>query len=90
MLKIFSCINPQVVICGMLVTATSCNTGSNVQEQENAIHSDVPISKVSIAEIESGIKTYIITKEKQGDGSGSKINLRGCTEGKCLRGDPGT
>ena len=68
MLKIFSIINPWIVSFGMFVTATSCNTGSEVQEQENEKHSDAPISKVKIAEIESGIKTYIKTKEKQGDG----------------------
>ena len=51
----------------MLITATSCNTGSKVDEQENANHS-AEIPNVEIAEIEAGIKTYIKEKESQGDG----------------------
>src|SRR5688572_16706708 len=68
MLKFFSIIiNPSIVSLGIFLTATSCNTGSNVKEQENAEHSsDLPT--VKIAEIETGIKTYIKEKEKQGDG----------------------
>ena len=68
MFKIISTISPWVVSLGMLLIATSCNTGSQVEEQENATPSAEIIPNVEIAEIESGIKTYIKEKEKQGDG----------------------
>lgn len=60
--------NHLYLFLGLLITVASCNSDSSASKDEKAPTSDKQAPKVSIAEIEAGIKSYIKEKTKAGDG----------------------
>ncbi|MEX1240556.1 MAG: transglutaminase domain-containing protein, partial [Cyclobacteriaceae bacterium] len=61
-------IKPRLFVLGLLMTLAACNSGSKVEEEKKSEGPPSPIVKVSIDEIETGIKTYIDEETKKGDG----------------------
>lgn len=61
-------VNPRLIFLGLVMAFAACNTGSKVEEEKKGEQPPQPVAKVSIDEIETGIKTYIDEETRKGDG----------------------
>lgn len=59
---------PHIALLGILFVAAACNSGGRDQKEENVKPPTDPVRRVTIPEIEAGIKSYIRKKTAEGNG----------------------